>query len=327
MVLVPQVPVSQSVIQVVPQNVPLATLPVPVPQLNVPMQPVGTAVAMAPVPMQQFPPVQPLPSAQQLAPAPQLQPMLHSQGSANAQPVPAVYQPVAPLQPVTSQAPTIPLPPAGMQQHFLPQFYPSAPHLTAASYVEPQDAMAATDGGVGPEYDAQLASKFVVAAASNVCQHLDISLCELQTLEAYVRSLLYATHLSKATLLMCLVILNRAINAGVHLQMPGHPLKSLLTAAFVLANKMNDDNTFTNASWSMVTGFPTKFVTEIELSFLNALDWRLNLDDKNLAEWHYWDTCWQEYELSSQSCYPPSPLSPLLWPQSYVPDTMPVAAC
>lgn len=214
--------------------------------------------------------------------------------------------------------------PVQVSQGYYPAMLPTAPHLSAANYVDLQDSVNTVDASNAQEFDTSLASKFLIAVAMNICGHLDVSISETQTVELYIRSLLHATHLSKATLLMCLVILNRVVSAGIAAS--NYTLKQLITGSFVLANKFNDDNTFTNASWSMVTGIPTKHITALELSFLTALGWCFNLNDTNLAEWKYWEVCWQEYELNSQTCYPSSPLSPMLWSQRYDVDTLPVAA-
>ncbi|CCD26863.1 Clg1p NDAI_0I02950 [Naumovozyma dairenensis CBS 421] len=49
--------------------------------------------------------------------------------------------------------------------------------------------------------------------------------------------------------------------------------------AFVLANKFNDDKTFTNKSWAQATGMDIKIINEYERNWLQAFQWKL-FDDK-----------------------------------------------
>ncbi|GMM50880.1 Clg1 protein [Starmerella bacillaris] len=276
-------------------------------------------------------PVQPIGAAHQMTQLHQPQnvqavPMHMGSSSPPVQvaPMQQVYQPVHAVHSVTQLQQSVP---QGGQPYYS-QMYPSAPHIASASYVPDQNNQATQDTSMNGtmEYDMQLASKFIVTVASNICQYSAVSTGELQALESYVRSLLCATHLSKATMLVCLIALNRVVEAGINCS-HNYSLKKLLIGSFVLANKTNDDNTFTNASWSLVTGLSAGQITSLELSFLDVLGWCFNLNDKNLAEWKYWDACWNEYLNSSQNRYPQSPVSPTIWSQNYGVDSFPVAAC
>ena len=49
--------------------------------------------------------------------------------------------------------------------------------------------------------------------------------------------------------------------------------------SFILANKFNDDKTFTNKSWSQATGMDLHVINEYEMVWLSTLEWRL-FEDK-----------------------------------------------
>lgn len=45
--------------------------------------------------------------------------------------------------------------------------------------------------------------------------------------------------------------------------------------AFILANKFNDDKTFTNSSWSQATGILINVINDFERQWLRIFDWEL----------------------------------------------------
>jgi len=49
--------------------------------------------------------------------------------------------------------------------------------------------------------------------------------------------------------------------------------------SLVLANKANDDNTFTNKSWSDATGLNVKLINVMEANWLSLIDWKLHDTD------------------------------------------------
>ncbi|TPX59530.1 hypothetical protein PhCBS80983_g02404 [Powellomyces hirtus] len=59
----------------------------------------------------------------------------------------------------------------------------------------------------------------------------------------------------------------------------------LVTAAIILAQKITDDNRFTNKTWSELTGFALNDVNKMEADFLDRIDFRLNVSDAEYASW------------------------------------------
>lgn len=57
-----------------------------------------------------------------------------------------------------------------------------------------------------------------------------------------------------------------------------------LVVAFVLANKFNDDKTFTNNSWSQATGMELKTINDFERKWLAVFEWKLFEDQFDTYE-------------------------------------------
>ena len=100
-----------------------------------------------------------------------------------------------------------------------------------------------------------------------------------------IRSVLDATRLPKITLFQSLDILFKylnKINSSSNAQGSNVSIDSIYKhtiLSFILANKFNDDRTFTNKSWSQATGIPLSDINLCERNWLSILDWRL-FDDK-----------------------------------------------
>ncbi|KND03180.1 uncharacterized protein SPPG_02240 [Spizellomyces punctatus DAOM BR117] len=59
----------------------------------------------------------------------------------------------------------------------------------------------------------------------------------------------------------------------------------LVTAAIILAQKVTDDNRFTNKTWAELTGFVLTDVNQMEADFLARVDFRLHVGDGEYAAW------------------------------------------
>ncbi|TPX56939.1 hypothetical protein SpCBS45565_g08307 [Spizellomyces sp. 'palustris'] len=59
----------------------------------------------------------------------------------------------------------------------------------------------------------------------------------------------------------------------------------LVTAAIILAQKVTDDNRFTNKTWAELTGFVLADVNQMEADFLARVDFRLHVGDGEYAAW------------------------------------------
>ncbi|EEB06669.2 cyclin Clg1, partial [Schizosaccharomyces japonicus yFS275] len=101
----------------------------------------------------------------------------------------------------------------------------------------------------------------------------------------FVLQVLTSTRLPCATCLLALSYLSNRLDsvsqdpamvARWTQENPSYQLYALLTVALVLANKFLDDNTFTNQSWSQVSGLPCSVVNKLEREWLASISWSLN---------------------------------------------------
>ncbi|ORY93555.1 cyclin-domain-containing protein [Syncephalastrum racemosum] len=65
----------------------------------------------------------------------------------------------------------------------------------------------------------------------------------------------------------------------------------LFTVSLILANKFLDDSTFTNKTWSDVSGIPVVALNAMEVEFLTALGYRLHVSGAEYEGWRQRLTC------------------------------------
>ncbi|ORZ18532.1 cyclin-domain-containing protein [Absidia repens] len=87
----------------------------------------------------------------------------------------------------------------------------------------------------------------------------------------------------------------------------------IFTTALILANKYLDDNTFTNRTWSEVSGIPIHELNIMEMEYLTALDYKLHV---HCIQFRSWVSICQQYvetpshrslKRSSSTSHYPSP--------------------
>lgn len=305
----PQPPVSQLMAsqaqQVPPQQRSYGT----VNSVSVPVHLVQGYDGLAPAPMLSY-------SAQPVMLVPQ-----------NAPPMQAQQQPMMPQQQHSRfQVPYQQLVQAPrLMPHYIHPVQPQMPMFHQR--MPPYQAVPDTPPNPVPttEYDLHAFAKFLLSVCFGIVEET-MTPEETSSFEGFIETVLCATRLQLSTLYMSLVFLNRS-NKLCDPAFKRLPLKKRLVCALILANKMHDDNTFTNASWSIVSTIPTKEITSLEAACLKAFDWDLSLGESGVSEWQYWEKCWHEFEQKVQM---PSPVSPAVsndqWNAQLSGDTFTIAA-
>ncbi|KAI8336165.1 cyclin-domain-containing protein, partial [Chlamydoabsidia padenii] len=69
----------------------------------------------------------------------------------------------------------------------------------------------------------------------------------------------------------------------------------IFTTALILANKYLDDNTFTNKTWSEVSGIPIIELNVMEMEYLTALNYKLHVHCLRFGAWA--NQCQQWFQL------------------------------
>lgn len=192
-----------------------------------------------------------------------------------------------------------------LMPHYIQPIVPSQYQLyQRAPYQAPSSEQQQANNAPITEYDLPSFAKFMLSVCIGIVEE-SVSLEETQKFETFIETMLYATRLQLSTLFMSLVFLNKS-NKVCGNEFKSLPLRKRLVCALILANKMHDDNTFTNASWSVVSEIPTKEITSLEAKCLDAFNWDLSMGEKGMTEWYYWQKCWQDFIVKVQS---PSPVA------------------
>ncbi|KAK6198084.1 cyclin-like protein [Scheffersomyces amazonensis] len=102
--------------------------------------------------------------------------------------------------------------------------------------------------------------------------------------ESLIVSVLFATRLPKSTIIIALEYMNQRFSSHSDLSLGGSGKKLTeqeifvnLIVSLILANKFNDDNTFTNKSWCGATGLQLQVLNKEEKDWLDECKWSLNV--------------------------------------------------
>lgn len=235
----------------------------------------------------------------------QMQPMVATQLPPLVQPQ-FINQPVHLLPPPAPQQtisqfvnnPNVILPPPGLMMNGLPQPLPQM------NIKKPEEKV---NGGVSEklDYEVDMMAQYVVKTSylifgldSNVTDEVtaqqpngvDQQSLEVTSTKNYelflkgVISVLNATRLPSTTIFLALDYLMKYLNKipnGID-SIGGKFINVIYQntiVSLILANKFNDDKTFTNKSWSQATGMEIELINKYERSWLSVFQWKL-YDDK-----------------------------------------------
>lgn len=112
--------------------------------------------------------------------------------------------------------------------------------------------------------------------------------------ELAILSILHATRLPKLTIVIALEYMNQRFASQVATPLSDNIVFMRIVISLILANKFNDDNTFTNLSWSGATGLLTKAINREEAAWLKAVNWNLSVVPfRTTIKWL--DQCWNTW--------------------------------
>ncbi|KAK3828755.1 MAG: cyclin-domain-containing protein [Benniella sp.] len=111
---------------------------------------------------------------------------------------------------------------------------------------------------------------------------------------------LSATQLSSSVILLSLKYIQKLLknNPSIHGQQ-GSEFR-LFTVSLMLANKFLDDNTFTNKTWSEVTGINVKEINVMEMEFLNQVQFSLFVSEAEYLDWLHSLETWLKQHSQTQ---------------------------
>ncbi|ODV81255.1 uncharacterized protein CANTADRAFT_46306 [Suhomyces tanzawaensis NRRL Y-17324] len=162
------------------------------------------------------------------------------------------------------------------------------------------------NGGINPvlEYDLNNMATFLSWCAFGMLKQQKSPTKEFDNL---IVSVLFATRLPKSTIIIALEYMNQRFSSKNELtsrDLVENEIFVHLVVALVLANKFNDDNTFTNKSWCGATGLDLVLLNEHERAWLDECKWSLNVvnfESNILTLEECWKTWLDKYGASENS--------------------------
>ncbi|KAF1804137.1 cyclin-domain-containing protein, partial [Mucor lusitanicus] len=101
----------------------------------------------------------------------------------------------------------------------------------------------------------------------------------------FCKQILQATQLSESVILLSLKYIAMLLQNNPSIQGADGSEYRLFTVALMLGNKFLDDNTFTNKTWSEVSGMKVTDLNIMELEFLEVLRFKLFIRNDEFERW------------------------------------------
>ncbi|CAK9437372.1 uncharacterized protein LODBEIA_P17500 [Lodderomyces beijingensis] len=170
-----------------------------------------------------------------------------------------------------------------------------APQVPAPHMAQEQ---ASVNGGINSilEYNLNQMSSFLAWCAFGMLKQARSPSKDFENL---VSSVLFATRLPKSSIIIALEYMNQRFSSKkIKPTMTEHEIFNFLVVGLVLANKFNDDNTFTNKSWCGATGLQLIILNNTEKEWLEDVKWSLsvvNFESNILTLEECWKTWVEKY--------------------------------
>ncbi|KAI3487134.1 hypothetical protein L1887_48967 [Cichorium endivia] len=101
----------------------------------------------------------------------------------------------------------------------------------------------------------------------------------------FVRNMLNTTQVSKSVIILALLYIHRLKSKNPGLRGQDGSEFRLFVTALMLANKFLDDHTYTNKTWSELSGLKLKDVTKMEIEFWLGLSSNIHASDADFRSW------------------------------------------
>ncbi|KAI5962522.1 CLG1 [Candida pseudojiufengensis] len=206
-------------------------------------------------------------------------------------PQPIHYQAPPPLILPVNQLPPPTLPPVAQHQE---QIIP-----TQQVAQQPE-----VNGGINSvlEYDLNQMSSFLGWCTFGMLKQQTSPSKDFDNL---ISSVLFATRLPKSTIIIALEYMNQRFSSKfIQKNLAETEIFNFLVVSLVLANKFNDDNTFTNKSWCGATGLQILKLNKLENEWLEEIKWSLsiiNFESNILILNECWKTWCEKYSTSGST--------------------------
>ena len=175
----------------------------------------------------------------------------------------------------------------------------------------------AVTGGVMAvlDYDLNVMAEFL---ANVSCNFINIAK-PWASLTMFVEKVLNQTRLPSSTVILGITYLAKRLGYDTPMDqdptapiIPTTKLYEYLTISLLLANKFLDDNTFTNTSWSDISGIARQDINVMERDWLKKLGYSLHVDPLAQKGWRTWHKAWETWQFDATGKGTPTLLSPVL---------------
>lgn len=244
------------------------------------------------------------------------------------QPAPVMQQQMyapAPMMPAPAHNPYVPANAYGYNNSS--QYYQVAQpqvqqHMPQHAVQQPQvqqqeNAEQPVTGGVSSvlDYDLTMVSKFSAYLALRLFSRDDT---DNMALVNRLKSVLSATRLPLSSIILAnyFLVQKYELDSRSFHNNSDEIVFQVIVISLVLANKANDDNTFTNKSWSDATTLNVRLINFLEVNWLNLIDWKLH--DVNMERFEELKAQYEKFannHISPKSEYSRQvrePISPIL---------------
>ncbi|KAK9687211.1 hypothetical protein K7432_014872 [Basidiobolus ranarum] len=113
----------------------------------------------------------------------------------------------------------------------------------------------------------------------------------------YCSNILSIMNISPSAILVALEYIQR-LKANCPSKVTGPDAEYvILVVALMLAHKFQDDNTYSNQSWAVVSKLPLAHINSVEVDFLSSVDFDLYVSEAEYIEWlNYLEQYLNQYE-------------------------------
>ncbi|KAI9251568.1 cyclin-domain-containing protein [Sporodiniella umbellata] len=105
------------------------------------------------------------------------------------------------------------------------------------------------------------------------------------TFKHFIQKVLEATQLTSPCVFMAFYYIRKLRSVYPKMQVSTGSEIRLFITALILANKYLEDSTFTNKTWSSVSGISVQELNIMEMEFLSELDFNLCISEKQFNKW------------------------------------------
>ncbi|PWN53110.1 hypothetical protein IE53DRAFT_213407 [Violaceomyces palustris] len=123
------------------------------------------------------------------------------------------------------------------------------------------------------------------ARRNNCAETNSLRLAPTPRFKTFVRDMLNTTQVSNSVVILALMYIHRLKSKHPELRGQEGSEFRLFVTALMLANKFLDDHTYTNKTWSELSGIELKDVTKMEIEFWMGLSMRIYVSEADFRNW------------------------------------------